>query len=168
MPCHHQADRKSNRSRGFTLVELLVVITIIAVLIALLLPALSRAKEMAIRVRCASNLRSFGQALFEYANDYEQYPGQRNISTGLPITRSDGETSFPNAMLGWECDTLMTYMTSSIGHDPTRPLPAAVTVLTCPDLRVPPPVLPSTIHSYPTMAFGTGDTIFTAGFLTAG
>ena len=146
--------RRSRRPlHGFTLVELLVVITIIVILIALLLPALGEAREQALRVECESNLRSFGQALFLYAHDYRQYPYQRWIGGGYTITAANYEkyqwVSFPNAMAGWECDKLMTYMTSAIGHDPTQPLPDAVKVLTCPELPVPPPVLPSKIHSYP-------------------
>jgi prepilin-type N-terminal cleavage/methylation domain-containing protein/prepilin-type processing-associated H-X9-DG protein len=60
--------RTSHRT-GFTLVELLVVIGIIATLIALLLPVLSRARESARRIACAANLRSIGQGFFLYATD---------------------------------------------------------------------------------------------------
>jgi prepilin-type N-terminal cleavage/methylation domain-containing protein/prepilin-type processing-associated H-X9-DG protein len=74
---------------GFTLIELLVVLGIIAVLVAMLLPALRRAREDALRVQCASNLRQIGMGLELYDQQYKRLPGGDTIRGVLFLKLDD-------------------------------------------------------------------------------
>ncbi len=86
-------DAYRNNQKGFTLIELLVVIAIIAILAAMLLPALSSAREAGRSAACINNLKQFGIALTLYADDNDgKYPdpagwlfdppGSRDLTTG--------------------------------------------------------------------------------------
>src|ERR1041385_8740773 len=88
-----RADRAlPNLLRAFTLIELLVVIAILAILAALLLPALSRAKESARKVSCLNNLRQIAVASLTYSMDEQGHlPWFRDW-----LSRQSMMTQFPN------------------------------------------------------------------------
>jgi prepilin-type N-terminal cleavage/methylation domain-containing protein len=82
------------KRKGFTLVELLVVIAIIALLMGILMPALSRVRQIAFRMVCGTNLSGIGKAMLIYSNDYDdEFPraGGRNSqwSSSLPNWMAD-------------------------------------------------------------------------------
>lgn len=116
----HCSFRKSGARRGFTLIEVLVVVAIIALLIGILMPTLARAREQARATVCLSNLHQIGTGAVQYANTYREYippidpkqpdVGPKNTTTGTwgsyQVGSDDMRTYFPKwgaTLKLWEC-----------------------------------------------------------------
>jgi prepilin-type N-terminal cleavage/methylation domain-containing protein/prepilin-type processing-associated H-X9-DG protein len=129
--------KHDHRRTAFTLVELLVVIGIIALLIAILLPSLNKAREQSRTVNCLSNLRQLGQANAIYINQYRGFTvpndyGNPNTDAGGVIIDETWFSLFVTLKLIDYPDDQRRYpVPLTVGSGPTSP-PAGPTVLRCP------------------------------------
>ncbi len=122
------------RRRGFTLIEILVVITIITILAGMLVPVLSKAREKARRVNCAGNLKCSGLALLMYSGENSGFfpltpPGNNWEPLNTEGVLNDGKIyGCPSAsnMKSTAADTNYAFMCSGIKDDNANPTATSI------------------------------------------
>ena len=108
--------RVSNRNKGFTLIEILIVVAIIAILAAILFPVFARARENGRRASCASNVKQISLGIMQYAQDYDEK---------LPLFQTSGFAIGTTNGTAWS-QQIQPYLNSmQIFQCPSEPNPSA-------------------------------------------
>ncbi|QDV18361.1 Type II secretion system protein G precursor [Gimesia panareensis] len=110
------SDSKHSSRKGFTLIELLVVMAIIAILAAMLLPAIQRAREAARRTQCINNLKQIALATLNYETSFRSFPS--GWVEAMPVDEDGNQTAGPfNAVVDFPENILIPVETSEPGSN---------------------------------------------------
>ena len=118
------------KRNSFTLIELLVVIAIIAILAAMPLPALSKAREKAMSISCVNNQKQIALSAIMYMNDYKG-----RIPSGVNGNHVHADCAYNNMFNGWWVDLVCgKYLTEDYAFDTTSSAALGYKALLCPSL----------------------------------
>ena len=132
---------------AFTLIELLVVIAIIAILAALLLPAMSSAKQKAQTIKCLNNMKQWGMGFRMYADDNQEFvPDEGDASQeinwpGSPTTTDNYDFAWYNCVAPLIAQQPLIKLYGVNGSATNPPLPGSLTIFSCPSAPDPSPNL---------------------------